>query len=391
MTNTRPAPTHPLSFDNVHAALARTYGDTVHAKRIFSLAGAVVGVLAAGALTVKLVGEALAQARGLADKHAVKQVDRLLSNPAFVVSAFAASWVRTTIADERVLWVNLDWTDFDGDDQTMLVASLQTGRGRSMPLLWRTATKSTLKGTMHGHIVAILEELRRAIPDDRCVTIVADRGFGDRSIYAEIVRLRFDFVIRFRSNILVTSWEGETRPARDWFRGTGKMRSLLGASVTADEARVGKVLVLRERGMAGLWCLAVSDPNIDNTELKRRYGLRFEIEETFRDLKDPRLGMGWLDGRTKDPARRDRMMLLGVIALGLLTLLGMAGEAAGIDKVLKVNTSKQRTLSLVRQGYRWFQLIPTMPEERLVKLLDAFYDVVRGHQAFNLLLLREAE
>ncbi|MBK8238864.1 MAG: hypothetical protein IPK74_25350 [Deltaproteobacteria bacterium] len=41
----------------------------------------------------------------------------------------------------------------------------------------------------------------------------------------------------------------------------------------------------------------------------------------------------------------------------LLTLLGAAGEEIGIDRYLKVNTSKRRQLSLLRQGSEWYALI----------------------------------
>ena len=45
-----------------------------------SLAGATLGVMQAASLAVAMIGQALAQARGLVTKHAIKQVDRMLSN-----------------------------------------------------------------------------------------------------------------------------------------------------------------------------------------------------------------------------------------------------------------------------------------------------------------------
>ena len=38
------------------------------------------GLMASASLAVVVIGQALAQARGLVTKHAVKQVDRLMSN-----------------------------------------------------------------------------------------------------------------------------------------------------------------------------------------------------------------------------------------------------------------------------------------------------------------------
>ena len=64
----------------VRSFIGELYGPDLHAKRIDALAGAALGVMAAASLAVAMIGQALAQARGLVTKHAVKQVDRLLSN-----------------------------------------------------------------------------------------------------------------------------------------------------------------------------------------------------------------------------------------------------------------------------------------------------------------------
>ena len=64
----------------VRSFIGQVYGPDLHAKRIDALAGATLGVMAAASLAVAMIGQALAQARGLVTKHAVKQVDQLLSN-----------------------------------------------------------------------------------------------------------------------------------------------------------------------------------------------------------------------------------------------------------------------------------------------------------------------
>src|SRR6201993_1222480 len=56
------------------------YAHDLHAKRVDSLAAATLGVMTGASLAVAMIGQALAQARGLVTKHAIKQVDRLLSN-----------------------------------------------------------------------------------------------------------------------------------------------------------------------------------------------------------------------------------------------------------------------------------------------------------------------
>ncbi len=79
--------------------------------------------------------------RGTAEKHAVKQVDRLLSNPGFNVPRLAALWVGFVVAQRAEIFVNMDWTEFDSENWSMLVVSLQSRHGRSLPLLWKTVWK----------------------------------------------------------------------------------------------------------------------------------------------------------------------------------------------------------------------------------------------------------
>ncbi|AUX20783.1 uncharacterized protein SOCEGT47_012570 [Sorangium cellulosum] len=71
--------------------------------------------------------------------------------------------------------------------------------------------------------------------------------------------------------------------------------------------------------------------------------------------------------------------LIAAFAHVLLTLLGEAGERAGLDRLLKTNTVKHRTLSLYNQGCYWYTAIPNMREERLVQLMTAYGEVLREH------------
>ena len=133
-------------FVDVRSFIGELYGPGLHAKRIDSLAGATLGTMTAASLAVALIGQALAQARGLKTKHAIKQVDRLLSNEGIDVWDSFTRWVPHQIGDRRENFlVAMDWTDFDHDDQATLVLSLVTGHGRAAPLLWLTVWKEELK------------------------------------------------------------------------------------------------------------------------------------------------------------------------------------------------------------------------------------------------------
>ena len=383
MAGRRPELKKKIDADRVSEFVSSLISEDMHAKRVQSLASGVIGVVHSASLCIHAIGRGLAAVRGLVDKHAVKQIDRLVGNRGIRMKELFPSWISYLLADRTKIRVNMDWTEFDGDDHSMLVCSLQSSHGRSAPLIWRTVIKSQLKNRRNSIEDELLQQLRECIPNSVHTTLVADRGFGDQKRYEQLTELGFFYIVRFREGIRVESNDGEVLNAGDWVGRSGRMKTLKNATVTGNSYPVQMVVCVKERGMKDAWCLAVSDPTLKGSEAKNLYGRRFTIEETFRDMKDLRYGMGmsWTTiGRTD---RRDRLFFIAAMAHALLTLLGQAGEDAGLDRLLKTNTSKKRTLSLLRQGLIWYDRIQTMPEERLEKLMSHFSKVVANHSVFS--------
>ncbi len=362
--------------------LSAIFAEDVHAKRIDSLAGATLGVMRSASLAVSVIGHALAQARCRLTKHAIKQVDRLLSNQGIVVWDMFGPWVAEMVGQRRSIVVAMDWTDFDADDQTTLALNLVTNHGRATPLLWLTVFKGELKDKRNDYEDLCLLRLAEALPEGVAVTILADRGFGDVKLFAFLDELGFDYVIRFRGNIHVAAADGEIRLAADWVGKGGRARKLPAASVTAGGREVGAVVCVHAKDMKEAWCLATSHAEASAREIINYYAKRWTIEPGFRDTKDLRFGMGMGVLRISDPQRRDRLLLLNAFAIVLLTLLGAAGESLGMDRHLKSNTAKHRTHSLFRQGCMLYQLIPSMPEPRLRPLMERFGEIVMQNRAF---------
>jgi hypothetical protein len=77
------------------------------------------------------------------------------------------------------------------------------------------------------------------------------------------------------------------------------------------------------------------------------------------------------------------LLLLVAIAVALLTLLGAAGDKAGLDRLLKANTVQRPTHSLFRQGVMLYKWIPTMRQEWLRPLMNAFDEIVRQQPFFR--------
>ena len=370
-------------FDDVRSFIGEVYGPDLHAKRIDSLTGATLGTMTAASLAVAMIGQALAQARGLKTKHAIKQVDRLLSNEGIEVWDSFAGWVPHQIGERQEILVAMDWTDFDHDDQATLVLSLVTGHGRAAPLLWLTVWKEDLKTHRNDDEDACLRRLSELVPPGCRVTILADRGFGDQKLFASLGTLGFDDVIRFRGTIHVTDADGLTRPAAEWGGQGGRARQLRDARVTAKGQPVGAVVGVYAKGMKEPWCLATSLREAMAATLVNHYAKRWTIEPQFRDTQDVPFGMGLSATRISEPMRRDRLLLVSAFATALLTWLGMVGESLGMDRLLKSNPSAQRTHALFRQGCMLYDLIPNMPEHRLLPLVQKFNEAVSATGAFR--------
>ena len=373
----------PLSFEGVHRFLQTLFAEDLHAKRVLSLAGATLGVIESASLAVAMIGQGLALARGRLTKHAIKQVDRLLSNQGIDVDALLVHWVPYVVGGRSSITVAMDWTDFDADGQATIMLSLLSRHGRATPLVWLTVDTATLKDRRNDYEYRVLVRLAEVLPADVGVRIVADRGFGDRKLYRVLTEeLKFDFVIRFRGNIMVTAADGEARAAAEWVGAGGRARVLRAAAVTAVGYPVGTVVCVQAKDMKEPWCLAASTTDEPGRALINLYAKRWGIECAFRDTKDLRFGMGMGSVHVSSPDRRDRLWLINAFAVVLLTLLGASGEALGYDRHLKSNTVKRRTHSLFRQGSMLYELIPTMPENRLWPLIEKFAEMLAAQPVF---------
>jgi hypothetical protein len=190
-------------------------------------------------------------------QYAIKQVDRMLANMTIDVDALLRHWVPFAVGKRPSITVAMDWTEFEADGQATLMLSMLTSHGRATPLCWLTVDTATLKN-------------RRTATNTRpwcawlkhCLTVsksvsVADRGFGDHKLCRVLTEeLKFDFVIRFRGNIMVSTADGETRTAAEWIGKGGRARVLRGATVTALGYPVGTVVCVQAEDMKEPWCLA---------------------------------------------------------------------------------------------------------------------------------------
>jgi hypothetical protein len=362
----------PTTTDGVRAHLFELFADDLHAKRVASLASATSGLLKATTLGIHAIGRALASADELDPKHAIKQVDRLLSNAGIDPWELSARLVPYLVSMKAEIVVAMDWTDFNADDQATCSLHLVTSHGRATPLLWKTVRKSSLRGKRNRIEDQLLVRLKEVVPPGVRITVLADRGFADKALFEFLSALRIGYVIRIKAGTLVTDAKGTTQSASAWLGSAGRTKKLAGAAVTQDQVTVGAVVVTRPKTVKEPWCLVASEPAATAQEVVQLYAQRMKIEQGYRDIKNLRFGMGLSATRIGDPARRDRMLLVCALGIVLLTLLGAAGESVGLERRLKANTVKTRSYSLFRQGMHYYEWLPGMRAEWAVPLLEKF-------------------
>ena len=227
MEHVRVVKSGTVTADDISSYLNELLEGDEHAKRVRSLANATLGVITSASLAVHAIGQGLVHAQGLTPKHAVKQVDRLLSNQGIEVDRYFEYWVPHLVGDSTSVRVAMDWTEFPADGQATLSLSLLTGQGRSMPLLWRTVRVAELDNGRPAVEDALLCRLYDVMPGNVSVTIIADRWFGDCALLGLLEReLGFGYVIRVRGNHYMTDSKGERRQAQEWVGAGGRARTL---------------------------------------------------------------------------------------------------------------------------------------------------------------------
>jgi len=190
-----------MQFQDIRAFLDSILDEDIHTKRVDSLANATLGVMTGASLGVAIIGKSLAQARGLLPKHAIKQVDRLLSNRKLEAWDLFATWVPELVGSRPDLTVA-------GPTST------PTGTWRSS---WSRpgdaaglAQRAQGRAARNDYEDACLRRLAEVLPAGVRVTLLA--GFADTKLFDFLGELGFGYVIRLKGNTRVGVADGTTRP-----------------------------------------------------------------------------------------------------------------------------------------------------------------------------------
>lgn len=323
---------------------------SLHAKQAEALQVGVGAALRGGHLSLSGLSRRLEGAVAL--RHRVKRIDRLLGNDAIhaerteIYGALARHWLRQI---EHVLVV-VDWSDLTDDQQWHLLRASVAVEGRSVTLYEEVHPRHRLASRwVHQRFLA---KLARLLPAGCTPIVMTDAGF--RSPWFDALsRRHWPWLGRVRNRDLVSIDGGAWQKAKDLYAmATEQPQEFVNVLhvrkhpvrrrfVLVKEASKGRIhrtsLGQRCRSKRSLQCarrerepwLLACAPELDHLSpaaIVALYAQRMRIEESFRDTKSERKGMGLSGTRSRSAPRLELLLLIGHLAAWLLRLIGESAQ-----------------------------------------------------------------
>lgn len=356
----------------------------IHAKRAEALRRATAALLRGGVTSLSAI--ALHLCHDIAFKHRLKSVDRLLGNPALhrsrgdLYRCLAQQWLK----DVAQWLVVVDWSDVTLDQRWQLLRASVVVAGRSITLYEEVHPQRKL-GNPKVHR-AFLRRLGGIVPPGCRLIVMTDAGF--HAAWFKLVKERgWEFIGRIRGrNRVQLGQDGPWIPARDLDgRARAEVRDLgLGAYVRSNPVAVRAVLAKRPRkgrhrlnihgakrqGRASAKCarsarepwLLVSSLGLRHLSAAAIIGLyaqRMRIEQSFRDTKNARVGLGLEVARSRSAPRFEILLLLAHLASFVQRLIGESARGYPLElQFMASRRATRREISVLTLGRRILDAAP---------------------------------
>ncbi|MDO8787828.1 MAG: IS4 family transposase [Sulfuritalea sp.] len=348
----------------------------LHAKRAQALLRAVVALLAGGVLSLSAL--ALAIRSPTCFKHRLKSVDRLLGSSAIqsarqmLYVALAGRWLSGV---EQVLLV-IDWSDLTPDQRWQWLRASVVVEGRSVTLYEEVHPQRRYgHPTVHRQFLA---RIAKVLPVGCQPIIMTDGGF--HASWFKLVAARgWPFVGRIRGRDMACCDEGKWFPikalhqqAKETVLDLGhylyvrsnpiKVRLVLSKRPARGRhrfniygrPRVGRASAKCARSAREPWLLAAS-PQLDvltAQSVVSLYAQRMQIEQSFRDTKNLRVGQGLQATRSRSSGRLQVLLLLAHLGAFVQRLIGEDAKARQLDLHFVAHRRKRPEISTMTLARR---------------------------------------
>ena len=355
----------------------------MHAKRRDCLSRVVEAALRQG-LNLINISKGLATATSL--RHRIKCCDRLLSNPRLFAErcTIYRGLAAQAIGTSRRVQIIVDWSELLPDGSLQLLRAAMVVKGRAFVIYEEVHPQKQL-GALAVHR-NFMRTLRQILPAGCAPVILTDAGFRatwfhmlDQQGWAWVGRIRNRDMVRRSGD---TTWAG----SKTWYAKACAKAQLLGRFHYARSNPVPCQLVLVKHKTKGRhhktklgkpchsrsskknrlaqrepWLLAVSPrlAALSAAQVVQLYAGRMQIEQTFRDLKNHKWGMGLENSQTRVLKRMSILILIGALLSYALWLIGLAMRQAGQDVGYGSRRKAANTLSVLSLALYWLKQLDT--------------------------------
>ena len=342
----------------------------MHDMRLKALIAGVTSALTEHQLTVTGLGRNLKSYSKTHTKHDIKRMDRLIGNSHLHAERKEVYQYlsKQLIGVQQHPVLIADWSPIPGNEIFQLLRISIPMGGRSLTIYEECFEEKRLNNTQVHN--TFLDELEDILPEGSQPIILSDAIFKTPWFKA-IEAKGWYWVGRVRGNVQL-SLNGKT------FKGCATIMKMattkpkeLGTVLYSKSTRFPCQGVLYHGTTAGKhkkkkrggisqdtvsiyyakkakqpWLLVSHLPEVLNTAKKivKLYRYRMQIEEGFRDTKNPQYGIGLAQAKSRSAKRYNNLLLVAALTLFLLWCIGKIAVDKKYHHRLQANTTRHKTV-----------------------------------------------
>ena len=285
--------------------------------------------------------------RGQYAQSRQRRIRRWLGNPRLNVHRLYKPIIQAALAtwEEPCLYLSLDTTQFW--DEYCLIRLAVVHRGRALPLAWRVLEHASATVAFSEYQEMLLHAARY-LPKGVKVILLADRGFIHTDAMSAVRQLGWHYRIRLKASTwLWRSSKGWIQP-NAFHLAQGEVRCLHNVKLHKQQWYGPVHVIFGRNNLNGeLWVVVSDEPTTLQTF--REYGLRFDIEELFKDEQSS----GWNLQKSEIRSVCDLSRLCFILALATLYVTAQGVSVVELGKRRWVDTHWFRGNSYFRIGLDW--------------------------------------
>lgn len=341
----------------------------IHQKRLEALMAMSKSLVENRDLSIVGLGRGIAN--HAKDKSNINRADRLIGNENLYNEALdiQSALARLVLGNKTKPFIVVDWSSATVAERYQLLRAAIPLGGRSITIYEEVHPLNKYNNQIvHKRF---LEKLQEVLPENCRPIIITDAGFGI-PWFKEVIKLGWDFVGRIINNSYYQlageeDWKsiaellsykkqkikrlGKVRLSKrtefecylQVYKGKHKGRVRKNAYGGKASRCVSKRCAKSARNA---WVLthSLGDQRVVSERVIKIYASRMQIEESFRDIKNPRYGFGLRNSRTLGVIRLTNLFLVGLIGTILAWVIGLCAQSYNLHRTFQTNSIKNRTV-----------------------------------------------